>query len=410
MRLRNRFILIGIGIVLFIMAAPMIILFARGYKFDYETRQIVKTGSLIIKVEPEKTQVYLNDKLQKNNAPSTYRFILPGDYDIKIAKDGYYPWSKRLGIKSELVTWANLNREFVTLFLIRPELIKTTKINLAAISADNSELVYATNEGIFTATEKNGSQKIQNPIVANDLPILFESEGKLYSYLKNYQRMIFSDEQLARVSKFDANQNYGAYLLNGELFAINGATAKSIAENVLDFILEDNNLWFLSDGKIFRLNLNTNVLEIIGSGLIQAETGKIIRGPDRIMVILNGSLFIYNGEPQKIYDNVTFAHWDSESNLAVYGNGNEALIFDPDRLQSELILRSSTPISKVTLNQKTGYIFYVNEGYVKAAELDGRDIRNVFQITESKDGYLLSQNGETMLVYSETEITELKIR
>ena len=125
MRLKTRFSLIGVGIVLFLIATPLLVLYARGFKFDFNTRQIVKTGALVVKTEPTKADVFLNDKKQADPTPSTIRFLLPGDYTVRVEKSDYQPWTKRFSLRSQLVTWAAADRDTITLFYDRIKLSKS---------------------------------------------------------------------------------------------------------------------------------------------------------------------------------------------------------------------------------------------------------------------------------------------
>jgi len=124
MTIRNRVILISASLTIFFIVSPILVLFARGYKFNFETKTIVKTGSLIVKSEPSRATVFLDDKTMSDTTPSTLRFLLPKDYNVSVKKDGYQAWTKRITIKSEIVTWANLNRDFLALFLEQPRVKK----------------------------------------------------------------------------------------------------------------------------------------------------------------------------------------------------------------------------------------------------------------------------------------------
>src|SRR3989344_1915064 len=121
MRLRNRLLLIALGMVIFAIVTPALVLFARGYKYDFEENKIVKTGVLVVRTRPDQASVFLDDKLQPSTTPLNLRFLPPKDYLVRVEKDGYKPWSKRLPVKAEFVSWANLNREFLTLFFQKPE-------------------------------------------------------------------------------------------------------------------------------------------------------------------------------------------------------------------------------------------------------------------------------------------------
>ena len=61
MKLRNRFMLVGFGILVFLIATPILVLFSGGYKIDWKNHTIVKTGAFVVKTLPSKADVYINN-------------------------------------------------------------------------------------------------------------------------------------------------------------------------------------------------------------------------------------------------------------------------------------------------------------------------------------------------------------
>src|SRR4051812_17133957 len=102
MKLRNRLGLVLFGIIIFLVATPFLVLYARGFQFDWTTHQFLKTGALVVRTEPTKATVFLNDTKQDSVTPINIRFLSAGDYNVRVEKDGYFPWTKRLSVKTQL--------------------------------------------------------------------------------------------------------------------------------------------------------------------------------------------------------------------------------------------------------------------------------------------------------------------
>ena len=137
MTLKIRFTLVALGVLIFVLITPALVLYARGFKYDFSKMQVVKTGTLVVESEPRDATISLGDRQIKNKTPLNIRFLLPGDYEVIISKDGYQTWSKRLSIQPQFVTWANLDREFITLFRSQPlnsqnYLSKKTSVSVSA--------------------------------------------------------------------------------------------------------------------------------------------------------------------------------------------------------------------------------------------------------------------------------------
>lgn len=100
---KRRRLLINLSIVIVLVVGTIIaVQFAKGYRPDLKNRQIQGTGLLSATSYPKVARVILNDKLTTVTDDKIY--LQPGNYTIKIEKDGFHTWTKSFPIKSELVT------------------------------------------------------------------------------------------------------------------------------------------------------------------------------------------------------------------------------------------------------------------------------------------------------------------
>lgn len=85
-----------------------VVLYGRGYRFG-QTQSgkvtISKTGLLVLNSEPNGAQVFIDGNL--TTATNNTIDLLPGDYTVRIVKDGYLPWEKAVRIQKEVVTKAD---------------------------------------------------------------------------------------------------------------------------------------------------------------------------------------------------------------------------------------------------------------------------------------------------------------
>lgn len=114
---KTRTTLFIICLFLFLLAAPGVVLYSQGYRFDFEQRTITQTGAFYCKVLPGSADVYINDKYAKRTSmfgnSALLENLLPRKYKIEIRKDGYYSWQKNLEIRERQVAEA----KHVILFL-----------------------------------------------------------------------------------------------------------------------------------------------------------------------------------------------------------------------------------------------------------------------------------------------------
>jgi len=103
MNSKTRRIILCLIILFFILITPAIVLYSLGYSFDWQEKKIVLTGGLYVKSIPKKATIYINDK-PKKETPAFIKRLSPKYYQIKVAKEGFYEWHKKLKIESKLVT------------------------------------------------------------------------------------------------------------------------------------------------------------------------------------------------------------------------------------------------------------------------------------------------------------------
>ncbi|MBP6882486.1 MAG: PEGA domain-containing protein [Candidatus Levybacteria bacterium] len=122
-----------------IIVTIIVVFFAQGYRINVGngTPQISKTGILVVTSKPDGAQVLINDELA--TATDNTLDLTPGDYTIKIIKEGYFPWEKKLKITEKLVTKAD-----ALLYPLAPKLesITTTGIIKPLLDPSNTKIAY----------------------------------------------------------------------------------------------------------------------------------------------------------------------------------------------------------------------------------------------------------------------------
>src|SRR3989344_4432712 len=106
MTLRTRRILLYTSILVFIIFTPLLILYAQGYRYDFNEKKLIKMGGIFIKINPSDANIYLNDKLLKLKKYSFFNSgylinnLRPGKYTISASKDAFIDWSKNTTVVS----------------------------------------------------------------------------------------------------------------------------------------------------------------------------------------------------------------------------------------------------------------------------------------------------------------------
>jgi hypothetical protein len=161
----------------------VISLLARGYQFSLKNGLTLNPTGIISAVsKPKGASVFVNDKLI--TATDDTINLSPGEYKLRISKDGFLPWEKNITIKKETVYQADIQ-----LFSSVPDLkpITLTGAINPSVNADNSKIVYAVASA--SATKDNGLY-------------LMESSGLPISLLRSDSRQLSPNTATINWSEF----------------------------------------------------------------------------------------------------------------------------------------------------------------------------------------------------------------
>src|SRR5258708_33078786 len=99
----RRFLITIITILIIIAIAAGAAFLANGYRFSPKTGNISGTGILSITSVPDQASVFLDGHL--TTATNTnINSLIPKEYDVKIVKEGFIPWEKKVEVHEGLVT------------------------------------------------------------------------------------------------------------------------------------------------------------------------------------------------------------------------------------------------------------------------------------------------------------------
>jgi len=132
---RIRVLLFFLSVTIFLTGLPIILSFALGYKFDRRTLKFTKTGLIVFRTQPAGANVYLNRQLLDIKTPVTLTELLPGNYNIMLVLDEYYPWINDVRVDANRVT----RLEKIILFPLRPDVKQLNRYNFSSFWVDEAK-------------------------------------------------------------------------------------------------------------------------------------------------------------------------------------------------------------------------------------------------------------------------------
>lgn len=222
----------GFFAFLFVIASLLTIFFADGYRFNFESWQIQKTGGIYISTSVSDASIYVNDRYASATGGlikygKLIENLLPKNYGILVYKEGYYPWNKTIAVKEGEV--AELKNIF--LFPINPRADKidsdTAKSLIkqfpkAATSTDGfrirkTKLEYfdEKNKTWLTLDEAVNSMTLD----ANNEKLLYikSNEAKINFIKEKNAEVIFTGKEPIKYAVWFSNSAYVLIVSGGDL-------------------------------------------------------------------------------------------------------------------------------------------------------------------------------------------------
>lgn len=103
----KRAVVFYISVLIFFVTLPILLAYSLGYRINYRTMKVDKTGIIFINSKPSGADIYVNDKLCDNPTPAQIEDLNPGAYKVKVIREGFYPWHEELIVKPNMVTKAD---------------------------------------------------------------------------------------------------------------------------------------------------------------------------------------------------------------------------------------------------------------------------------------------------------------
>lgn len=134
----KRFTLTIATVLIIALGATIAAFLAKGYTFSPQEKRIVGTGIITVTSVPEGAPVFIDGHLT-SATNATIPNLSPKEYTVRVVKEGFIPWEKKVTVREGLVTDLK-----VTLFPAIPTVypLTYTGIKNPVLSPDGSKLAF----------------------------------------------------------------------------------------------------------------------------------------------------------------------------------------------------------------------------------------------------------------------------
>lgn len=260
---KTRRLIFYIFLVLFVVLAFIIILYAQGYNFNWQKKSLVVTGAFYFKSHPKEADIYINEE-HEGKTNKFIKRLAPKEYFVKISKTGYHDWQKVLEIESKLVTKA----ENILLTKTQPLINKIADYNVKDLffSNDSKEAAFLTtpSPALHLITFTDNTDRQIYPASSTE-----KGEGFVSSIpnLGDLSRILWSPDNKELLLSFSNNRYYVLDFRNQpkiKIIDLNNLI-KVLSEykiyNVEDLLFHPQNpnkIYFYSGGSLYFVELNNS--------------------------------------------------------------------------------------------------------------------------------------------------------
>lgn len=415
MTLRERRLFYLIFILIFLIVAPILVLYTTGYRYNFQKRKIEQIGVLFLNTKPKEADLWLNNSPLSSNRPLRLSNLHPNYYLVRAEKEGYFTWQKNLEVKSKESTLAY----DIALFKnTAPLLFQKGAVAGFQLSPSNSSLITIKNNTVWLYDLENDKEEMIGvlPFVINqpafqwspneewvliyDLAgqncLIVEAGGQKkvrtwknfdlgplnsLSWAKNSQS-IYAAAEIENNNFYEINflKNSKKMLaekvatgkeINGEIYFIKNAEEKSILYRLRRSLLEKP-LVELAVLPLADYKINDQKNDFLSLSDSQNQIYLIdLSDSQQPLLRLNGNKSVW-GEGTK-------------NNFLYYYDKSEVWILDPETKKSYMLGRYDEEITKVLPLYDIPYFLLQLNNRLLLGELDDRDKRQFFTLFEEKN-------------------------
>ncbi|MFA7319473.1 MAG: carboxypeptidase-like regulatory domain-containing protein [Parcubacteria group bacterium] len=463
----KRLILFWSFVTLFLLTVPLVLLRARGYRFDYHRGVFVYSGTLTFKSNPQTVDVRLNGALaaskQLDRINSSYNItgLLPNTYNFQVSADGFQTWSKTVSVHSGLAT------EFWNILLTRKNY---DRINYGATGIEKFFLSPKNNLLVYTVPTAEKTSVSVFDIVAKKMTATFDFAGWSFAGTDRKENIEWSPDSSAfsvpMKNDADGKTTYDYFIVtlaDKTQIDLNQFLGKDSISNVRWDPKDNGYLFFLSQNTLYRANLNAkdnlvtiasnvSAYDLSGSTVYYALTpnnllfknsldgrsepsqitsnfpGKadakitsmVVYDDSRIAMITDDhTLLIFNqGEHNNYFrelnDGILEAHFSDDGKKLLFWSDNEISVYylrdelsQPVRNEDtmENITRYSQSVANVQWFYDYEHIVFTVGRFAKIIELDPRDHKNCMDIisTNLENPFMIYNSYLGNLFFTDTQ-------
>lgn len=394
----------------FFITAPLLVFYTSGFRYDTKNHEFATTGVISIDTKPQDAEVYVNNKYIGNTQPLRLDGLVPGIYEVRVSKNGYFDFNTIITVRSHETSYI----KGVTLWQ-KNNAILLQKISEEPITQVGINSNTPTNYFFVTQNSSSSTLHIVSQIAESFETKSFPSynEGNhtiTCSLSKNHCAWWSSSEKKIKLVSLDDTNTVLSF------FATTYRWQWSDSKTILGFLETNNGIQAIDRNyTLHPSSHSTSSVWFIDNQGVQVEvalsktTTQIIDGDNESFAILK------NPESIEVITDLktTAAHQTIRANNYTHHYSNHRwLLWSPWEIvsvndtngQHGIIYRSAEPIDQVIGLEPTGSIVMIsnnriiafNPGYFTTQELASFDHIQTVSVDEKSRTIIIAGTKDTI--------------
>lgn len=424
---KMRYSLLLGGFLLFLAAAPALVLYIQGRLPNFREKRAIDTGIIAIRTSPDSAKVRLNGEDTEEKTPAALRFLPSGDYEVSLEKPGYRPWTKRLSVLAGRVTHAGPEPEKLILIKDTPAVDFPTSNVVSFYTNNDSIITINKNPDRLEVLNKDGELQLSAPISFLPNQVITESNSDLLVLIGAETAAIFNLKtkkfsilplNLTNLSNFRLHSGVLFWLDKDMLYAQNLKAQKPatlLASKVQSYEFFGDAIYFLNSEQSFT-TLEFSYIEsdkidnrqTLASLKQNYTSPQILIDSSRAVFILDsGKLYRVNTEAEEIATGVTLAN--TYGGVLAYFLPGELWWYESSANRSHIISRRSDTYKEAYLDTKLQYILFTTEQELTALEIHADGGQNRYSIFQGQIQQMNVSEKSVLFLTSEGDLKKIEL-
>jgi len=451
MNINARRVLAIILISAFIIGAPLLILYTSGYRYSFKKQKVSTAGSLVLETEPRGAFVEIEELDDNFTTPIRINNLQENTYNVKISKDGYFSWNKNLKVVSMLTTFAEdiilykdeAPNQILEETILNPQSLPDQTgftfleqnafynyfntynfeqadyinyLRLAKSESIDKQLWSLDNNYLLIEIRDTKTDTLSHKVISRNSP---ENKIQLDKNFNNSPISIRWSNTQDNILYIKSQNTIFEGTINGPTFSLKELYKFPTSQKILDYIVHNENIYFLEDNNSFWLNkISTtsdknenlqNKIELNSSTFVIKDivTDKII-----LKDLLKNETYFINLDLDNILikkKGLLGYEYNKKTNQLLTWNSSEISItnFNKYPFTDQILIRVSNGIRNAFWMDTANYIAYSLGEEIKIVELDDRDSKIIWTTQAQNVRNIFTDTTKENIYYTDNENSKL---